>query len=279
VIRTNQISVLIFFLFVAGLLRAQSTVTIESPVPSFCSSVPYTFTLSGATALSSSWSAIPQQDVIYSSTQPNLFTCRFTIAGRFNINVRYTDSTGVKTVSRTVIVVPTATAAFNASLVTAGFPNQLLLTNYSQGYLSTRWFFDKPDQSDSSFNTARNYSLPGHYKVQLTAYGKGGCDHSTSYSFYISDSSGLTLPNIFTPNEDGVNDVYRPISRGLTNFSAVIYNRDGVTIWDWQGANGCWDGRTYSGEKCPDGVYFIVVQGVGFDGRKYKEYRHVTLLR
>ena len=278
-IRINQIVVLVFFLLAAAGLRSQSSVTIESPVTSFCSGVAYTFTLSGTTVLSSTWSAIPQQDVVYSSSQPDLFTCRFTIAGRFNISVRYTDSSGTKTTTRSVVAVPTATAAFNASLVTSGFPNQLILTNYSQGQLSTRWFFDKPDQTDSSFNTSRNYSLPGAYKVQLTAYGKGGCDHTASYTFYINDSSGLTLPNIFTPNEDGVNDVYRPISRGLTSLSAFVYNRDGVTVWDWQGVNGCWDGRTYSGEKCADGVYFIVVQGVGFDGRKYKEYRHVTLLR
>lgn len=278
-IKTNQIIILVLFLFVSDVIRSQSSVTIESPVTSFCSSVPYSFTLSGTSVISSTWSAIPQQDVVFSSPQPNLFVCQFNIGGRYNINVTYTDSTGVKTTSRTVITVPTATAAFNASLETSGFPNQLVLTNYSQGYLSTNWYFDKPDQTDSSFNTTRSYASPGLYKVILTAFGKGGCDDTESYTFYINDSSGLTMPTIFTPNEDGVNDVYRPIAHGLTSFSAFVYNRDGVTLWDWKGINGCWDGRTYSGEKCADGVYFIVAEAVGFDGRKYKEYRHVTLIR
>jgi len=235
--------------------------------------------LNGGNVQSATWTAIPAQDVVYQQPSNEQFLCKFNIAGRYNVIVNYTDSTGVRTVTRSVVVVATATAAFNASLVTSGYPNQLILTNYSKNALSTLWTFNHPDATDSLFNTTRSYTLPGAYKVTLLARGKGGCDDEESFAFYINDSSGLTMPNVFTPNEDGVNDVYRPICRGMVSFKATVFNRDGIQIWDWHGMNGVWDGRTYSGEKCPDGVYFIVAESIGFDGRTYKEHKHVTLIR
>jgi gliding motility-associated-like protein len=113
----------------------------------------------------------------------------------------------------------------------------------------------------------------------LKALGKNGCNDSLSYSFRISDSSGVTLPNIFTPNDDGVNDVFRPITKGITSMMVWVYNRYGVTIANWDRINGSWDGYNTSGLQCGSGEYFVVVEATGFNGKTYKQKGTLTLIR
>lgn len=81
-------------------------------------------------------------------------------------------------------------------------------------------------------------------------------------SIVQSDSSTATA-NIFTPNEDGINDEW--IIRNLPKNSLIkIYDRWGVQVGGVEGPEGIqgtykWDGRTTSGERCKNGVYFYVV--------------------
>jgi len=71
-------------------------------------------------------------------------------------------------------------------------------------------------------------------------------------------SLGINIPNIFTPNADGQNDVFRVI--GLSDGDNVnIYNRWGTKIYEFAGRNDVWDGRTTSGNECEDGVYYYVI--------------------
>ncbi|HRG38962.1 MAG TPA: gliding motility-associated C-terminal domain-containing protein [Bacteroidia bacterium] len=79
-----------------------------------------------------------------------------------------------------------------------------------------------------------------------------------------SDSSSET-PNIFTPNNDGINDDW--VIRNLSKNSLIkIYDRWGIPVGGIEGPGGIegtykWDGRTTSGERCKEGVYFYIVTG------------------
>jgi|SRR4051812_19753864 OOP family OmpA-OmpF porin len=81
-------------------------------------------------------------------------------------------------------------------------------------------------------------------------------------SIIQSDSSSETA-NVFTPNEDGINDDW--IIRNLPKNSQIkIYDRWGVMVGGVEGPEGIqgtfkWDGRTTSGERCKDGVYYYVI--------------------
>ncbi|MBP9067943.1 MAG: gliding motility-associated C-terminal domain-containing protein [Bacteroidia bacterium] len=70
-----------------------------------------------------------------------------------------------------------------------------------------------------------------------------------------------TVPNIFTPNNDGVNETWGVKFnniRDVKDFSLFIYNRWGVPILQTNLPNLRWDGYTTSGIACADGVYFYV---------------------
>mgnify|MGYP001059574655 FL=1 len=96
--------------------------------------------------------------------------------------------------------------------------------------------------------------------------------------FDTNDSiSNIILPNVFTPNFDSINDVFKPYLDEITEMNFSIYNRYGNLIFETSRLNGFWDGRTTSGEPCKDGTYFCVLNATGIEGKKYKEKTFVQL--
>lgn len=102
---------------------------------------------------------------------------------------------------------------------------------------------------------------------------------SDVFVFRIAESE-LKVPNAFSPNGDGVNDVFRIKYKSLIRFNAYILTRGGQEIYRWglQNIDAGWDGTT-RGKNVPEGVYFIVVEAEGADGIKYKIKSDVNILR
>ncbi|MEI6694669.1 MAG: gliding motility-associated C-terminal domain-containing protein [Bacteroidota bacterium] len=108
--------------------------------------------------------------------------------------------------------------------------------------------------SDGSVSNSINIRIPGIYNVLVT---KGGC--SASDEIVIKECiSEIWLPNVITPNGDGVNDLFYPIYKNIDKLVLCIYNRWGIKIFEGSGINALWDGK-YAGEICPSGVYYYVL--------------------
>ena len=92
-----------------------------------------------------------------------------------------------------------------------------------------------------------------------------------------------TIPNVFTPNGDGINDVFTFSVVGATNVSFNIMNRWGNLIQSVTSrasvTNVLWDGRTTSGEACSEGVYFYTLEYKDSKGDVIKKNGYVSLLR
>lgn len=98
------------------------------------------------------------------------------------------------------------------------------------------------------------------------------------FTVSISESV-LEMPNAFSPNGDGYNDIYK-VKEGyqsIVSFKAVIFNRWGQKLYSWDTLDGGWDGK-FHGKTVKDGVYFVVVNARGADGREYKIRRDVNVL-
>ena len=99
----------------------------------------------------------------------------------------------------------------------------------------------------------------------------------TTFSVSIAESK-LEMPNAFSPNGDGWNDVYRVKEhQSIVSFRAVIFNRWGQRLYSWSDINGGWDGRV-NGHVVADGVYFVNVSAKGADGRDYHIRKDVNVL-
>ena len=99
------------------------------------------------------------------------------------------------------------------------------------------------------------------------------------YRINISESK-FELPNAFTPNGDGVNDIYK-VKEGyqsIVSFEAVVFNRWGKKLYEWKDLDGGWDGKS-GGSDVPDGAYYLVVKARGADGKKYDKKKVINILR
>lgn len=96
------------------------------------------------------------------------------------------------------------------------------------------------------------------------------------------NASLLEMPNAFSPNGDGFNDIYNAKSgyQSIVSFQATVFNRWGQRIYSWNNPDrkvAGWDG-TWHGKTVNDGVYYVVVNAVGADGRKYSIRKDVNVL-
>lgn len=110
-------------------------------------------------------------------------------------------------------------------------------------------------------------------------YGIEYWSENTPISISVSESK-LEFPNAFSPNGDGINDVYKAKEgyQSIVSFHAYIYNRWGQKLYEWTDPAGGWDG-TYRGKAVQDGVYYVLVEAKGADGKKYNIKRDVNVLR
>jgi gliding motility-associated-like protein len=113
----------------------------------------------------------------------------------------------------------------------------------------------------------------------------GGINGQHAY-YYIDDVTveecppdTFFIPNVFTPNGDGINDAFIISGSGIENINCTIYNRWGIKVASLSRTGEQWDGRTTSGQAAAEGVYYYVLQGRGEDGNDIAQTGFVQLLR
>jgi gliding motility-associated-like protein len=98
----------------------------------------------------------------------------------------------------------------------------------------------------------------------------------------IDDASELEIPNVFSPNGDGINDFFQVKAQTLRSFNGMIVNRWGRTVYEWtnwQDYEAGWDGKINGGSDASPGVYYFVIKAVGMDDQEYEEQGPVHLVR
>jgi gliding motility-associated-like protein len=100
------------------------------------------------------------------------------------------------------------------------------------------------------------------YYVTITDIGTGGCVNTDSVRIKFNPCETKTsVPNVFTPNDDGINDIlYVSGLCIINNFQLSIYDRWGVQMYSTTQRHNGWDGRNTAGKPAPDGVYYYIIQ-------------------
>ncbi len=151
---------------------------------------------------------------------------------------------------------------------------------------SYEWRFVKADNTEPYMiryeeETTFEFRESGTTAVSLYVSFDANTDPELIATINISISTSLLeMPNAFSPNGDGINDIYKAKDnhKSIIEFHAYIFNRWGQKLYDWTDINGGWDG-TYKGTPVKDGVYFVLVEAKGADGTEYKIKRDVNILR
>jgi gliding motility-associated-like protein len=167
------------------------------------------------------------------------------------------------------------------SPLTVNFTNNSSTSLGSSG-ITSNWFFGNGATASNTNNASVStvYNSPGIYTVVLVAK-KGTCVDTAYRIIKVDVPSSMEVPNIFTPNKDGVNDVFRLIASNLTQVHVIIFDRWGNRVYEVESNTGnfVWDGKNLQGKECASGVYFYIIKGKGKDDKEYEKKGHVTLMR
>lgn len=113
----------------------------------------------------------------------------------------------------------------------------------------------------------------------------GSCFSDTAFIFVrLADCTVVPplgeIPNVITPNGDGVNDVFRFGGDGFARAELHVYDRWGQQVALVPGRNAVWDGRnSFSGEVLSEGVYFYTIEAITDAGENYSKAGYVQVLR
>ena len=115
---------------------------------------------------------------------------------------------------------------------------------------------------------------------QLTAISKGGCKAMDEIQINVYKiAPGFYVPSGFTPNNDGNNDVIKPILMGMRSLKLFrIYNRWGQLLFTTSEKGKGWDG-TFKGSQQDPGTFVWMAEGVTYLGENLKKQGTVVLLR
>ena len=131
------------------------------------------------------------------------------------------------------------------------------------------WTFE--DGTTSEEKPSKFFRHKGVYVVKLSAEGTNGCATTVTKGLEIEEEYNLFAPTTFTPNGDGLNDVFIPVALTVmdVDFTMSIFTREGKLVYQTNSANRPWDGKfTSDNQNAPLGAYVWVVSIKGEEAYK-----------
>jgi gliding motility-associated-like protein len=210
----------------------------------------------------------------------------FIAPGNYSVSLTVVDSnncSGSTVIGNMVIVTPEPEADFTFSPAEAIVANTpVTFTNASANNNTSAWNFgDSLSGGNVSVlvSPSHVYTAAGTYCVDLVVMNLSGCADSVTKCFTVTNESKVVVPNMFTPNGDGKNDVFFITTNAVKELSCSIYDRWGLKVAEWEGVTKGWDGLTIKGKAAQDGVYYYIVKTVAADGKEATETGFLQLLK
>ncbi len=179
--------------------------------------------------------------------------------------------------SNIVTVYPEPVAFFDYQQNTSQNTGEVHFTNGSVNADSFFWNFGDGDSS-SLFNPNHLYNEPGIYTVTLVSSNDFGCVDSVVKDITVTYFKNLYIPDAFSPNSDGKNDVFKVYGQGFIHCSMYIYDRWGNNLFAEEGSSPEWDG-TYKGRTMNPAVFVYLIRIYYSDGSTQKLKGDITLIR
>jgi len=176
----------------------------------------------------------------------------------------------------TINVIPNDAPVLNDTTICANA--SVLLTAY--GTPTIEWYYSP--NSTTPFNLGYTYTTPildsfvTYYIMTNSVVCRSSLVPVTVYVEYCPP----TVPNVFTPNGDGKNDIWTFETNGLKGLKVRIYDRWGLIVYEWSGTAGGWDGHVLNtGLYAPDGTYYWIADFVDLFNKSFSGHGFVELIR
>ncbi len=203
----------------------------------------------------------------------------FSPTNTITYTVTGTDLNGCSATTTVTVTVNPVPAADFTSDVTEGDPVLVVtFTNNSVDATDYVWNFGNgstPIITNSNGNQTENFNTPGVYTVELTA-SNGGCvdTYSIPITVFGFPEIEIHIPNVFTPDNDKINDEFFIDVKNGKTIQVTIFNRWGNIMYQMSDFKDKW-----SGNGATDGVYFFTYEITDFKDKVHTGHGHVTLKR
>lgn len=179
----------------------------------------------------------------------------YPVSGFYNVSLQVTSSYGCvdDTLLNNYIHVydqPVADFSTMPNQPSVYVPNVQFL---DESFAAANWFWEFGDQGVSNIqNPYHTYTFPGTYTVTLYIESNEGCKDTISKEVTILDEVAVWIPNSFSPNGDGFNDLFYAFGSNISDFNLKIFNRWGQMVFATDDPTIGWDGRFEDQEASQD---------------------------
>jgi gliding motility-associated-like protein len=219
----------------------------------------------------------------FTSASQNPSQC-YTTPGSYNITLTVTSDSGCtssQTVNNMINVYGKPIAAFTTSATVVDLYDpvvQFTSTSTSPGdsIVSYSWIFT--DSAAMGPNVTRTFSDTGTYCGTLKVTNSHGCVDSTEQCVVVEANFTLYIPDAFSPNGNGLNDVFKPKGMYIQNYDMYIFDRWGLLLFHTNDLTKGWDGTTNK-HVCQEDTYVYLIKINDTQGKKHSYLGKVSLLK
>ena len=177
-------------------------------------------------------------------------------------------------------------AQFTIKPVVVYIPGGKVYTN-NQSFGGGNYEWDFGDgQASTEFEPIHTYTTEGVYDITLIASNASGCTDTARLKSIIrvEKAAQILMPNAFTPGKDGPgsgdgnNDMFLPLTRGVTEFQMMVFNRWGQLLFETRNAGVGWNGY-FNGKLCQQDVYVYKITAKYESGQVITRVGDIHLMR
>jgi len=145
---------------------------------------------------------------------------------------------------------------------------------------TTDWLFGEAGNSIKGSQVAHTFNTPGTYLVTVKHTTESGKVYTELVKIEVlSDLTITNIPNIFTPNGDGSNDVFKVVTDKDIDIEVSIFDKTGKFIHKFSGVENSWNGKINNLQDAGEGTYFYVIFATGQKGAQNTQKGTITLKR
>lgn len=261
---------------------ASTDVTVTAlPIPTASNTGPYcdgqTVQLNSTGASQFAWvgpvgfGSILQNPVIGSGVPANTGT--YTVTATDGANCSATATTDV-----IVYPHPTSVPLFSPQNPTTLSPEVDFFNESYANISAYHW-----DIAGTTYNTPdfmHEFTEPGTYDCYLVVTSQWGCVDTAMFEVTVEAETSIYIPNSFTPNNDGLNEIFFVYGENWYRMEVIIFDRWGKEVFYSDDPSKGWDGTlNNSGELLMQGTYAYTVHIIDFYGKEHNLMGHINLLR
>lgn len=177
---------------------------------------------------------------------------------------------------------PKADFTVNETFLFTG-QDDFIFTDASEGAVNWHWDFGDDSRASGEPMVSHRYRETGTYTIHLIAEDQFACYDTADLQVTLEFPELFFIANAFSPNGDGLNEVFGPSWRNeglVSDYHFAVYNRWGELVYTTDDLYGCWDGKSgKSGGIAQDGVYTWIIQMSILDGPASEHTGQVSLLK